>query len=137
MSSKRIAVIVSDFNRDITGKMLSHALTLLEKDEVAVTVIHVPGAFEIPFAVHRSIKKENVDGIVTLGAVIKGQTKHDELIMQAIAPKLLELSLAHDKPVSLGIIGPGASRQEAEARVEEYAQRAVNSLLAIIGGGHQ
>ena len=61
----------------------------------------VPGAFDIPIIVDALLKKKDVDGIVTLGAIIKGQTKHDEVISHSTAKSLTDLSIKYQKPVSL------------------------------------
>ena len=73
------------------------------------------------------MKKKEVDAVVTLGAVIKGQTKHDELISNVTARALIELSLKHQKPVTLGITGPGMSDRQAFQRIRPVAERAVEA----------
>jgi 6,7-dimethyl-8-ribityllumazine synthase len=129
----KIGLVVSEFNYDITKLMLekavSHAGFLGIKVEA---VIRVPGTFEIPIAVKRLLKRSDLDGVVTLGAVIKGETKHDELIANQVARKVLDLALEADKPVSLGIIGPGATHEQAVSRIEEYSVRAIESVVKTI-----
>lgn len=129
----KIGLVVSEFNYDITKLMLekaiSHAGFLGVKVE---SVIKVPGTFEIPIAVKRLLERSDLDGVVTLGAVIRGQTKHDELIANQVARKVLDLALEANKPVSLGIIGPGATHEQAVERIEEYSVRAVESVVKTI-----
>jgi len=69
--------------------------------------------------------------VVTLGAIIKGQTKHDEVISHAAAKALTELSLKYQKPVSLGITGPGMQERHAYARIRPVAERAVEAVVKI------
>jgi 6,7-dimethyl-8-ribityllumazine synthase len=83
----------------------------------------------MPLIVQALLKKDDVDAVVTLGAIVRGDTKHDEVIAHAIAGKLIELSLHYRKPVTLGIAGPGMTRQQAKARVTEYADRSVNAAI--------
>ena len=77
------------------------------------------------------LQKKNVDGVVTLGAIIKGQTKHDEVIAHSTAKSLTELSLKYQKPVSLGITGPGMQERHAYARIRPVAERAVEAVVKI------
>lgn len=126
----KIAIVVSDFNKEITSRMETAAVKAAKNLGVKIAKkIHVPGAFEIPFAVKNILEEGKIDAVVALGAVIQGETYHDILIMNAVAPKLMEMSLQYSKPVGMGIIGPRASWNLAEARAEEYAERAVKSAL--------
>ena len=76
-------------------------------------------------------KKKDVDGIVTLGAVIKGQTKHDEVITNAVTARISKLSIKYQKPISLGISGPGMSERQAFARIRPVSERAVQAISSM------
>ncbi|MCD6301717.1 MAG: 6,7-dimethyl-8-ribityllumazine synthase [Staphylothermus sp.] len=129
----RIGIVVAEFNYDITYLMLQKALNHAKFLGLGVTyVFKVPGTYEIPFAVAKLLNKPEVDGVVVLGAVIKGQTKHDELVASQTARKLMDLMIQYGKPVGLGIIGPGATRMQALERVEDYARRAVEAVAKMI-----
>jgi 6,7-dimethyl-8-ribityllumazine synthase len=91
----------------------------------------VPGSFDMPIVVDALLQKSDVDGVVTLGAIIKGQTKHDEVIANVAAKYLTELSLKYKKPVSLGIAGPGMQERQAYARIRPVAERAVEAVFKI------
>ena len=91
----------------------------------------VPGAFDIPILVDALLQKKDVDGVVTLGAIIKGQTKHDEVIANSVARKLTDLSLTYQKPVCLGISGHGMQERQAYARIRLVAERPVESVVKI------
>ena len=92
---------------------------------------HVPGIFDMPLIIDKLLQKNDVDAVVTLGAVIKGQTKHDEVISHAAARSLTDLSLKYQKPVSLGISGPGMQERHAYARIRPVAERAIEALVKI------
>lgn len=125
-----IGIVVSEYNSDITEKMSeiaqSHAKSL---GVIVKMVVKVPGAFEIPFAVKKLLIDKEIDGVVTLGAVIKGETSHDEVIAHSIARKILDLSLEYGKAVSLGVSGPNVTREQAIERIESYAKHAVESVV--------
>lgn len=91
----------------------------------------VPGAYDMPIVVDALLKKKDVDGVVTLGAIIKGQTKHDEVISHAASRSLTDLSLKYQKPVSLGISGPGMQERHAYARIRPAAEHAVEAIVKI------
>ena len=85
----------------------------------------------MPIIVDSLLRKKNVDAVVTLGAIIKGQTKHDEVISHSAAKSLTDLSLQYKKPVSLGISGPGMQERHAYARIRPVAERAVEAVVKI------
>ena len=127
-----IAVVVSEFNKEVTSRMLSVAQEKanLMKLKIIYTC-KVPGAFDMPIIVDALLKKKDVDGIVTLGAIIKGQTKHDEVISHSTAKSLIDLSIKYQKPVSFGISGPGMQERHAYARIRPVAERAVEAVVKI------
>ncbi len=131
----KLAIVVSDFNREITGEMLTLAQKRAKELKVEIIkIIKVPGAFEIPLAVKQLLENKSIEGVITLGAVIKGGTGHDEVIMHSVAGKLLELSVEYKKPVSLGILGPNITWEQSKKRAKEYAARAVDAVIEVLKG---
>ena len=128
-----IAIVTADFNSEITHKMEAIAKKHASKLGANIKkIIHVPGAFEIPFAVKKLIKQKEIDGIITLGAVIKGDTSHDEVVANNASQQIIRLSLDYEKPVSLGIIGPNATKQQVIERSEDYAKRAAEAAIKML-----
>lgn len=128
----KIALVVSDFNSEVTTLMRDRARLHAESLGVEVShEIHVPGVFDMPLAIKRLLKRNDVDGVVIIGAVIKGETLHDELISNATAKAASDLALEFDKPVALGVTGPGMTDQQANARIDN-ARRAVESVVRMI-----
>lgn len=127
-----IAIVVAEFNYEVTSKMLEVALEKARSLKMTIGhICKVPGVFDMPLVADILLKKKEVDALVTLGAVIKGQTKHDELIANVVAKALTELSLKHQKPISLGITGPGMSVRQAHQRIRPVAERAVEAAQKI------
>ena len=77
------------------------------------------------------LKKEDVDAVVTLGAVIKGETHHDCIVVENAARLIADLSLRHRKPVSLGITGPGMTVKQAKEKAKGYPARAFNAAITM------
>jgi 6,7-dimethyl-8-ribityllumazine synthase len=127
-----LGFVVSEFNRDLTYQMeivgREHASFLGANVE---RTIMVPGVYDMPLAIKKLLKDKNIDAVVTIGCVIEGATEHDEVIMQHAARKIIDLSVEYDKPVALGISGPGMSRMEAHERID-YAKRAVESAVKMV-----
>ena len=108
-----------------------HQVALEKAKELGLNVKHeckVPGIFDMPLIIDLLLQKKDVDGVVTLGAVIKGQTKHDEVIANSTANRISELSIKYQKPISFGISGPGMAERQAYARIRPVAERAVEAV---------
>ena len=127
-----IAIVVSEFNQQITSKMLDIALQKAKSLNLNIKyTCKVPGVFDMPLVIDTLLQKKEVDAVVTLGAVIKGQTKHDELITNVTARALMDLSIKYQKPVTLGITGPGMTNRQAQARIRPVAEKAVDAVEKI------
>jgi len=96
----KIALVVADFNKDLTTQMEHAAKEAVKSCNLEVSkTIHVTGTFEIPFAVKKALSQEDISAAVTLGVVIQGKTDHDIIITNAVAQKLLDISLQLEKPI--------------------------------------
>ncbi len=132
MKRYNLGFVVSEYNFDITSMMLERAQAHAEFLEANVTkVVMVPGVFDMPLAVKKLLQSKEVDGVVTLGCVIEGETDHDQIVMQNAARKMADLSVEFGKPVALGVSGPGMTRLQAQDRVEN-AKQAVESCVKML-----
>lgn len=128
----RLAIVAASFNAEVTDKMVRRALKRAKALGVEIAeVARVPGTFEIPLVLQRLLARKDIDAAVAIGAVIKGQTQHDELIAHAVATKLLDLQLTTGKPIGLGIMGPGMSYKVALRRIAG-AERAVDAAVTMV-----
>jgi len=128
----KIALVVSDFNFDVTSLMLERARSHAEFLGAGGShVAHMPGVYDMPLVVKRLLERNDVDGVVLIGAVIKGETKHDELIAGTTGAAAVDLALKYDKPVALGITGPGMERLQAFDRIDN-AKNAVESVVRML-----
>ncbi|MFH1224968.1 MAG: 6,7-dimethyl-8-ribityllumazine synthase [Candidatus Diapherotrites archaeon] len=126
----KLGFVVSEFNYDVTSLMLQRAREHAQFLGVeAGETIHVPGTYDMPLAIKKLLQDKSIDAVVTLGAVIEGDTGHDEIVAQHAARKIMDLSLEHNKPVSLGISGPRMTRMQAMQRIDGYATRSVESAV--------
>ena len=127
----KIGIVAAEFHYDITSMMVERAKAHAEflGVEVVETVL-VPGSYDIPLVVKKLLSRDDVDGVVALGAVLEGETEHDEIVMGHASRKLIDLSLEMNKPVGLGITGPGMSRLQAEERIDR-AKSAVETVVKL------
>lgn len=117
-----VALVASEFNYDVTMMMLERAREEVEFLGAKLgPVVKTPGVYDMPLAVKLLFDRSDVDAVVTLGAVIEGETDHDQVVMNQAARKLTDLSVEYGKPLGLGISGPGETRLQAQDRIENAA----------------
>ena len=103
----RFALVVSQFNTEVTAGLLEGALVHLKKAGVsgeAITVAKVPGAYEIPLVVQQLARTKNFNAIIALGCVIRGDTIHFEMICESVFRSLQEIALATGIAVTSGLV---------------------------------
>lgn len=120
MKAYKIGMVAAEFNYDITSMMMERAKAEAEFLGVEIKkTIMIPGVYDMALAVKTLIKMDDIDAVITLGAVIKGETKHDEIIIAQAARKIIDLSLEYNKPIGFGITGPDMTQLQAVNRIEK------------------
>ena len=127
----RLALVAAEFNRPLVDVMVASALDEAKKEGalVALEPARVPGCYETPLVVSKLIARKDVDGVIVLGYIERGETQHGEVMGHVVHAALVGLALEHGKPVGVGIIGPGATQAQAELRKDPYARAAVRAAL--------
>ena len=125
---KKILIVKANYYNQISNKVAQQSITLL-KNKTKVSVIEVPGVFEIPITISKNSKK--FDAFLALGCVIKGQTPHFDFISQASTNAIMDISVSQKKPVGNGII-TCLNMKQAKARKSKGAEaaKAVFSVLS-------
>ena len=130
---KEIAIICGSFHKEQIEQMLEFAKDEASKNDLEVSdIIWVPGAMEVPLALDRILANEEIVGAACLGIIEKGSTQHGLAMGQAVIKSTIELQLVHEKPVGLGIIGPGAEEHHIEPRMEPHARASVSAIAAML-----
>ncbi|MCR4335744.1 MAG: 6,7-dimethyl-8-ribityllumazine synthase [archaeon] len=133
MKTATIGIVLSDFHKEIAEEMLSEAKkTSQELGLEVLEVKRVTGAYDIPLPLQRMLANPLINGAVVLGAVVQGETSHDEIVAFTSAQKITELSLKYDKPVGYGISGPRMTLEQAKARAKEFSVRAVEAVARML-----
>jgi 6,7-dimethyl-8-ribityllumazine synthase len=132
---RRIAVVASRFNESVTTRLAEGAVDALVRhgaDFGDVDVLWVPGAWELPMATRRALASGRYDGVVAVGAVIRGDTPHFDFVAGEAARGLSEAAREFDAPVTLGLLTTDTLAQ-AEARAGgDHGNKGWDSALALL-----
>lgn len=131
---KRVAIVKSRFNEEVTSRLLASCLKTFKSEgwtDAQLKVVEVPGAWEIPWAVQELAKTNLYQAVVTLGCVMKGQTPQNDHLARSLVQSLHRISLDTRIPVILGVITPNNERQ-ALARTKGKMDRGQEAALAAL-----
>src|SRR6056297_4035578 len=120
-----LGLVVAEFNKSVTEPMAEAARdAAADADAAIVDEVSVPGAYDSPPAADRLVRRDDVDAVAVVGAIVTGDTDHDHVIASATAEQLTRVSLDRDTPVTFGVSGPGMSGAEARERIDKGAEAA-------------
>lgn len=124
-----VGLIVGRYYPDIAAEMETTARSRIdERDAVVEQTVDVNGVYEMPLAADRLARRDDIDAVVALAAVVTGDTDHDQVVTHASARTLAQISVDRDTPVGFGVTGPGMSGAEAADRTS-YGETAVDAAL--------
>lgn len=127
-----LGLVVAQFNRSVTEGMEAAAREAAAERDAEIAETHpVPGAYDSPLAADRLARREGIDAVAVVGAIVSGDTEHDRVIARSAADALTRVSLDRDLPVTFGVSGPGMSGAEARERIEKGAE-AVNAAIDLV-----
>ncbi len=130
---KKIGIVLGSFHKDMVGQMLEaakeaaavHGLEIVEE-------IWVPGSVEKPLALHRLLKREDIDGAIALGIIERGETKHGFVMGQAFMQSAMNLMIQHEKPIGVGVLGPEILPSQIPVRLNPYAKKAIEAVAVML-----
>ncbi len=131
----KFGIIVSRFNEIITDKLLSGALDALKRTGASIEdiiVLKVPGSFEIPFFVKNLVDSGKIDAIICLGAIIKGETSHNQYLSAEVIKSISHLNLISKVPISMGIITADTLEQAIERAGSKKGNRGFEAAMSAI-----
>jgi 6,7-dimethyl-8-ribityllumazine synthase len=134
-SNLKFAIVVSRFNEFITSKLLSGALDCLKRnkaDEKDITVVWVPGSFEIPSIVQKLSDSKKFDAIISLGAVIRGATPHFNYIAAEVTKGIAHISLTSNIPIVYGVLTTDSIEQAIERAGTKSGNKGFDAALSAI-----
>lgn len=126
----RCVILAADFTKSVVDVMVEAATReAAALGAELVKVVRVPGAYELPLIADVLLAQPGTDVLVVLGYIERGETLHGEVMGNVVHAALVDMQLRHRKPVGIGIIGPGATLEQAETRKVDYARAAVAAAL--------
>lgn len=132
---KKFAIVVSRFNDFITSKLLDGALDCLHRHGVKdddLSLIRVPGAFEIPLAAQKLAQSGNYDGVICLGAVIRGATTHYDYVCSEVSKGIAKVSLDTNIPVGFGIVTTENIEQAIERAGTKSGNKGYDTAMSVL-----
>ncbi len=136
---KKILIINSNYYKNISKNLVLGAKQKLKNTKFKLSILDVPGVYEIPFSIRKNINK--FDAFIALGCVIKGQTPHFDLICSSTFSAILNLSIRFNKPISNGIItafnlNQAISRSnKSNKKKPNKGSEAANAIISILKNG--
>lgn len=131
----RIGIVLSRFNQFISGHLLEGALEALKKlgaEEANLSVYKVPGAFEIPLVARKLARKKQVDGILCLGVLIRGETPHFDFLSAEVTKGLAQVAMEEGLPVAYGILTVENLEQGIERAGTKAGNKGYNAAMALV-----
>ena len=132
---KKFAIVVSRFNDFITSKLLDGALDCLHRHGVKdddLSLIRVPGAFEIPLAAQKLAQSGDYDGVICLGAVIRGATTHYDYVCNEVSKGIAKVSLDTNIPVGFGIVTTENIEQAIERAGTKSGNKGYDTAMSVL-----
>lgn len=128
--------MAAEFNPGIVNVMVNAAkIELTKSNAVVVKLVHVPGSYEIPIVADLLLQKGAIDALLAIGFIERGETMHGEVMGHVVHRKIIDLQIQYGCPIGIGIIGPGATGEQAEVRKSDYgigAARAAVKMCEVV-----
>ena len=134
-ADKKYAIVVSEWNEQVTGALYSGAVSTLIDNGVArdqILRVDVPGSFELSLGAQKLAQRADIDAVICLGCVIQGETKHFDFICDAVANGITNVSLKYDKPVIFGVLTPDNQKQALDRAGGKHGNKGAEAAIAAI-----
>ena len=134
----KIAIVLGAFHKKEMEQMLvfvkdeikKHSLTIIKE-------VWVPGSMEKPLAVKKLLLNKEIEAVVVLGIIEKGDTAHGKTMADAVLPALISLQLEFLKPIGVGILGPEITQNQIEDRLAPYARKSITAISEMLKNNYE
>lgn len=130
---KNIALILGSFHKVQVEEMLDEVKKIA--NEICLNIVEevwVPGSYEKPLALKRLLMREDIDGVVILGIIERGETKHGLVMAHIVLKEIINLELQYMKPVGIGILGPEILPSQISSRLRIHALKAIKAVKEML-----
>ena len=131
----KIGIVVSEWNDSITSNLLNGAIDALTSSGVKeenIVVKTVPGAFELPLGAQALCKKNDIDGVITIGVVIQGETRHFDFVCQGTTQGIMDVMLKYDKPISYCVLTDNTLQQSIDRSGGKHGNKGIECAVACL-----
>lgn len=135
VSQKRFAIVVAEWNEEVTGALLNGALETLQKEgasEDNIVVKTVPGSYELSLGAQWMAQNPKIDAVICIGCIIQGETRHFDFIAQAVAQGITDVSLKYNKPVIFGVLTPDTQQQALDRAGGKHGNKGDEAAITAI-----
>ncbi|MDR3142261.1 MAG: 6,7-dimethyl-8-ribityllumazine synthase [Tannerellaceae bacterium] len=134
-SDMRVGIVVSEWNKNITEKLLEGACNTLEKHGVTagnMIVKRVPGSFELTYGARKLAENKELDAVIILGCVVRGDTPHFDYVCSGVTQGITELNLMYDMPFVFGLLTTDTMQQSEERAGGKYGNKGDEAAITAI-----
>jgi len=131
----QIGIVVSEWNDHITGKLLEGALQALKDNGVTeqnICIHHVPGTFELPLGAQWMLETSNMDGVLAIGVVIQGETRHFDFVCGGATQGIMDVMLKCDRPISFCVLTDNTEQQSLDRAGGKYGNKGIDCAIALL-----
>ena len=135
VSNKRFAIVVAEWNDEITEPLAIGAINTLLKygaQEENIIKAYVPGSYELSFGAQIFAQKPEIDAVIAIGCVIQGETRHNDYINHAVAGGLTQVALKFNKPVIFGVLTPNTHQQALDRAGGKHGNKGDEAAITAI-----
>ncbi|OJJ21657.1 6,7-dimethyl-8-ribityllumazine synthase [marine bacterium AO1-C] len=135
ISQKRFAIVVAEWNEEVTGALLNGAVETLQKEgalEKNIEVKTVPGSYELSLGAQWMAQDPKIDAVICIGCIIQGETRHFDFIAQAVAQGITDVSLKYNKPVIFGVLTPDTQQQALDRAGGKHGNKGDEAAITAI-----
>lgn len=135
ISQKRFAIVVAEWNEEVTGALLNGALETLHKEgatEDNIVIKTVPGSYELSLGAQWMAQDSKTDAVICIGCIIQGETRHFDFIAQAVASGITDVSLKYNKPVIFGVLTPDTQQQALDRAGGKHGNKGDEAAITAI-----
>jgi 6,7-dimethyl-8-ribityllumazine synthase len=131
----RIGIVVSAWNGHITERLLKGAIDVLDaigQPASLRTIINVPGAFELPLGAQQLCQQQHIDGILAIGVVIQGETRHFDFVCSGTTHGLMDVMLKFNKPVGFCLLTDNTEQQSLDRAGGQHGNKGTEAMVAVL-----
>jgi 6,7-dimethyl-8-ribityllumazine synthase len=131
----KIGLVVSEWNNNITDKLLEGAVSALKENNISegnIIIHRVPGTFELPLGAQYLLENNLVHGVITIGCVIQGETKHFDFVCQGATQGIVQVGLRYNKPVSFCVLTDENEQQSIDRSGGKHGNKGIECAISCL-----